>query len=262
MKFKYHFLYETINLVNNKIYIGVHSTNNLNDNYLGSGKILKKAIKKYGEKQFRRKILKLFLTEKEAYKEEEKIVNEKFILRTDVYNITLGGQGGYNNISINGKNNISKARKNKVVALNTTTNKKIVVTKEEFDKNENLVGHTKGFVVVTENGKDFFQVDKNDKRYKNGELYPPSKNLIMALNIKTNEKIVVTKEEFDKNENLVGHTKGSKQSIESNLKRSNTLKGRKPSKSVIDKIKCPYCEKIGNIANMKRWHFDNCKNKK
>lgn len=26
-------------------------------------------------------------------------------------------------------------------------------------------------------------------------------------------------------------------------------------------VSCPYCEKIGDISNMKRWHFDNCKNK-
>lgn len=26
-------------------------------------------------------------------------------------------------------------------------------------------------------------------------------------------------------------------------------------------IKCPHCGKLGNIGNMKRWHFDNCKRK-
>ena len=27
-------------------------------------------------------------------------------------------------------------------------------------------------------------------------------------------------------------------------------------------IKCPHCEKEGQLANMKRWHYDNCKFKK
>ena len=27
------------------------------------------------------------------------------------------------------------------------------------------------------------------------------------------------------------------------------------------RISCPHCERVGNIANMKRWHFDNCRSK-
>ena len=54
---KKYIIYRTTNTVNNKEYTGYHSTKDLNDGYLGSGKRLKPAIKKYGEDKFIRKIL-------------------------------------------------------------------------------------------------------------------------------------------------------------------------------------------------------------
>ena len=39
-------VYKTTNLINGSIYIGVHKTSNINDTYIGSGKLLKSAIKK------------------------------------------------------------------------------------------------------------------------------------------------------------------------------------------------------------------------
>ena len=44
-------IYKTINKINNKIYVGQDSKNNYN--YLGSGKILKKAINKYNKEKSR-----------------------------------------------------------------------------------------------------------------------------------------------------------------------------------------------------------------
>ena len=54
---KYYGLYKITNLVNGKMYIGQHVTDNLDDGYMGSSKILKHAIKKYGLQCFRKEWL-------------------------------------------------------------------------------------------------------------------------------------------------------------------------------------------------------------
>jgi len=79
--------------VNNKIYIGLHSTNNLDDSYIGSGKVLKQAILKYGKDKFIREVLYVFSTRKEARDMEASIVTTEFIERKDTYNLIEGGGG-------------------------------------------------------------------------------------------------------------------------------------------------------------------------
>jgi group I intron endonuclease len=90
-------VYRTTNLVNGKFYIGVHKQDFflpiIFDGYLGSGLMLKRAIKKYGEENFIRETLHIFYTAKEAYKKEKEIVNENFVNRRDNYNLCGGGQG-------------------------------------------------------------------------------------------------------------------------------------------------------------------------
>ena len=90
----YHIVYLTTNLINQKIYVGIHSTYNLNDGYIGSGTILSKAIKKYGKENFQKQILYFCLTRNDAKEIEKRIVNQNFILLSYVYNKALGGEGG------------------------------------------------------------------------------------------------------------------------------------------------------------------------
>ena len=59
------YLYEIKNNINNKIYVGVHKTSNLEDGYMGSGKIIKNAIKKYGIQNFTKRIIESFSSEEE-----------------------------------------------------------------------------------------------------------------------------------------------------------------------------------------------------
>lgn len=102
-------VYCTTNIINNKIYIGVHKTNpTFFDGYLGNGiysnisssyknnkNYFGKAVNKYGPKKFIRSTIKIFPNSEEgkiqAYAFEKSIVNEDFLQRQDVYNIALGG---------------------------------------------------------------------------------------------------------------------------------------------------------------------------
>jgi hypothetical protein len=89
----YYTVYETTNLVNGKIYIGIHRTKNIHDTYLGSGNIIKQAIKKYGREHFNKRILFIFDTLKEASDKEEELVTLDFIKLSSNYNQIPGGVG-------------------------------------------------------------------------------------------------------------------------------------------------------------------------
>lgn len=92
----FYYLYKTTNLINDKIYIGVHKSEKLIDSYYGSGKLLNLAIKKYGKKNFVREIIQFFESEEEAFFAESQIVNEEFVKSDLTYNIMLGGFGSAN----------------------------------------------------------------------------------------------------------------------------------------------------------------------
>lgn len=88
-----YYIYKITNKINGKIYIGYHGCkcDFLEDDYYGSGRRIKSALKKYGKENFEREVLFEYDTSKEALLKEEEIVNEEFIKRKDVYNLRVGG---------------------------------------------------------------------------------------------------------------------------------------------------------------------------
>ena len=72
----------------------MHSTNNLNDGYIGSGKKLWFSIKKYGKENFKFEILE-FLPDRTSLKNREKeIVNNELLVDLLCMNLKIGGEGG------------------------------------------------------------------------------------------------------------------------------------------------------------------------
>ena len=89
----YHIVYKTTHTPTGKFYIGVHSTNNLDDGYLGSGKYLKRAIKLYGRTAFIREILYKCESKEAAFELEHLLITDILIRSDNTYNLSEGGRG-------------------------------------------------------------------------------------------------------------------------------------------------------------------------
>lgn len=88
----YYGLYKITNLTNGKMYIGQHKTSNLDDGYMGSGKIIKLAIQKYGIDNFRKEWLMFCEDSDELNYMERVFVDQTWLDRSDTYNLSLGGE--------------------------------------------------------------------------------------------------------------------------------------------------------------------------
>lgn len=97
-------IYKITNIINNKYYIGMHQTENINDNYMGSGKLIKRAIQKYGIENFKKEILYIFDNEKDMKNKEKELI----VLDEMSYNLCDGGKGGFGYINRTGLNNNHK----------------------------------------------------------------------------------------------------------------------------------------------------------
>ena len=120
-------IYKTTNTLNGKIYIGKDTNNN--PNYLGSGVILKNAIKKYGIQNFKKEILENCNTIEDLNKREKYWIKQYNTLNKQIgYNISLGGDGGDLFSNNPNKENIRKkyikANKEKCIGMHRSNESK------------------------------------------------------------------------------------------------------------------------------------------
>ena len=136
-------IYKTINLINGKVYIGKHETENQNDNYLGSGNNIKRALNKYGKENFKKEILFIFDTEDEMNAKEAELVTEEFVLEDTNYNICPGGKGGWGYINKNNLSPINNGSERHLTrcskaGIKSAEKQKELMKNEEWVKNKSL----------------------------------------------------------------------------------------------------------------------------
>lgn len=177
------------------IYIGVHKTNCIDDGYFGSGKILKRAIKKYGENNFRRDVIMEFENEEDMYAAEMQIVDENFVARDDTYNLKIGGNGGFSHINstdrqfytekskktveewsqeyrnyVNSRKSL-KGEKNGMYGVHRFGESAPTYGKHMTEETKTKISDAnKGKVVCKDKDGNYFSVYKDDERIQRGEL--------------------------------------------------------------------------------------------
>ena len=209
---KYHYFYKITNTINGHYYYGVHNTDDIDDGYMGSGKRLQYAYKKYGIENFTKDILKYFDTSKDAFNYEAEIVTENLVKDNSCYNCELGG------VFIDTTGFVSVKDKD--------GNRFMVDINDERYKNGELAGVVQGTTIVEDNNGYRFRVSVKDKRVLSGEL----KNIHKG-------KLVVR----DKNNNYFMVNKNDTRYLSGELKP--VWSGKKHSLETIKKMKDSYKEK-------------------
>lgn len=162
MSKKYNYFYKITNNVNGHFYYGIHSTDNLNDGYMGSGERLKYAYKKYGIENFSKDIIKFFDSRKSAFEYEGEIVTEELVKNSECYNSTVGGVG--NLYGTFGLIPVYKKGEDKI----------ILVTKDEFIKNrDKYVTPKEGKTTVVDNVDGEKKTITIDEYLNNKDRYTP-----------------------------------------------------------------------------------------
>lgn len=88
------YIYITTNLVNGKKYIGQHK-GTYNKNYIGTGKLLIQAIKKYGKENFTNELICYCESREELERKEIELINQYGAVNNPMfYNLDIGGRGG------------------------------------------------------------------------------------------------------------------------------------------------------------------------
>ena len=255
----YYYFYKITNLKNTKFYYGVHSTNDLNDGYMGSGAIIKEIIKKYGTDYLKKEIIKFFESSEEMYDYERQIVTNELIQNPNCYNLTPGGEGY--NVNHFVPDYVKRKISNKAKGLKCPRKGYRFVNKDTINKmipperlDEYLSnGWVLGVYHTDENreklktygmlGKKMTpeQREKISKARKGKPSNAKGKPMSEEQKQKLREINLGKKHSEETRQKLSEARRGKKQSEETKKKRSNSLKGHFISEETRQKI---------SIANM------------
>ena len=171
-------IYKITNILDGKFYIGKHQTKNLDDGYLGSGKLLGRAIKKYGKENFKKEILEIHDTEEAMNAAEARLV----VLSKQSYNLCEGGHGGFGYVNSHEdktewvKRGYKKSNLSKYASANGKANKGSKRTaKQKENIRVSLLGSKPGNL-----GMKYKQKNHNSASHPKGPRGPYKKHALLA----------------------------------------------------------------------------------
>lgn len=187
----WHYLYKITNDFDECFYYGIHSTENLNDSYMGSGIRLWNAYKTHGIEHFKKEIIEFFPDRESLSLKESEVVTEELVKDPNCYNIILGGDkcGTFGFVTARkigtekwelieiqefqqNKDFYETPIQNKIcVYLKSNPKNFIWISKEEYHNNKSLYNTAcSGKTLVKDLNNNCFLVDINDPRLQTGEL--------------------------------------------------------------------------------------------
>lgn len=190
---KFNYFYKITNNIDGKFYYGIHSTNNIDDGYMGSGSRLNHAYKKYGIQNFTKKILKFFDTRKECVEYEAEMVTEELVHNQKCYNVSCGGEY-YNTIG--------------TVSVRDSNGNCFRCSKyDEKYLNGEYTPVAKGLVCVIVKDTNEKKTITTDEYYSNKEKYIAGMH---SVYVKRKDKLdddyfLIPQEEYSRNKNLYIH---------------------------------------------------------
>ena len=129
--------------------------------------------------------------------------------------------------------NISESSKGMVVAMDINTGFSVRVKTEDFERYDHLVGINKGKKLTESHKEKIIASGRTHKQESKNKIGDAHRGKVVSTETKQKLSDRTITEEWRENSSVAAKNR--------------------------PKICCPFCNKTGDISNMKRWHFDNCK---
>lgn len=224
-------IYEIKNKINGKVYIGQHSSDEFGT-YWGSGKLIKRAIKKYGLDNFERFILERCSTKEELNEREKYWIKENDSINKG-YNLAEGGTGGDTSEFIDYSKEWREGQRQRTKQYWESLSENELFERSNKVKGENngmfgKIGYWKGKNV----SKEIIQKGLESRRSYKGEENPNWKGGVSKKKCKCGKDISPNNETCAECRNINGENNpffGKQHSEETKNKLSESRKGKKPT---------------------------------
>jgi len=214
-------IYKITNHVTRRIYCGVHTTNNINDDYFGSGVYLKRSIQKYGKENFTKEILEV-CSIKEGPEREKYWIQSLGSKVPNGMNLTDGGEGS----------------PGKIVSLET---------REQLRKSHLGKHHTNETILLM-------------KESHKGWIPPKGFGEAISKRMQNFKHTEESKENIGKRMSEI-YSDPSKNPMWGKTQSKETKKIQSFKRLNREKKKCEYCGGLFDPSMYTRWHGDKCKKK-